>query len=154
MEKRIRSSVFFALAMLFASSMISAEPQHSGHKQPFGDLVAIQKALAADSLDHVSHHAEAIAKAVKDHQLHGLPAGVASQATEVASSKDLKSARRSFKKLSQSFVDYLRSHPDQKGKYKIAYCPMAKSSWIQEGEKIQNPYFGKAMLNCGTFKKN
>ena len=40
-------------------------------------------------------------------------------------------------------------HPDG---YGTAYCPMAKSWWIQKDGTINNPYFGKQMLTCGSFK--
>jgi hypothetical protein len=33
------------------------------------------------------------------------------------------------------------------------YCPMASKQWMQKGEKVSNPYFGKAMLSCGEKKK-
>lgn len=39
----------------------------------------------------------------------------------------------------------------------VAHCPMAAdgkgADWLQEGSKIQNPYFGKAMLECGDVKE-
>jgi hypothetical protein len=36
---------------------------------------------------------------------------------------------------------------------KVAYCPMAKRSWIQKEDAIRNPYYGKSMLTCGSFTK-
>ena len=141
------------MALLFGASLVLADAEHSKSKGPLDDLVAIQKSLAGDSMDHVNHHAMAISKAVKEHKLHGIAAETSQQATKVAQSKSLKSARHSFKALSQSFVDYLANHPDKTGKYRVAYCPMAKASWIQEGEAIRNPYFGKSMLNCGSLKR-
>ena len=32
---------------------------------------------------------------------------------------------------------------------KIAYCPMVKKYWLQKGDTIRNPYYGKAMSDCG-----
>ena len=29
------------------------------------------------------------------------------------------------------------------------YCPMVKKRWLQKGESIKNPYFGKAMQAAG-----
>ena len=37
------------------------------------------------------------------------------------------------------------------------FCPMANSDkgaiWLSSNEKIMNPYFGAAMLSCGTIQK-
>ena len=30
-----------------------------------------------------------------------------------------------------------------------AYCPMARKYWIQKGETIANPYYGRKMADCG-----
>ena len=38
----------------------------------------------------------------------------------------------------------------------VAYCPMAfdnkGAEWLQRGTKINNPYFGDAMLRCGEIR--
>ena len=153
MKNRIKQLITCALVVFVGTVLLSAESKHSESNQPLDDLVAIQTALAGDTMAHVSHHAAAISKAASEHKLHGLSADVASQAAKVAESKNLKAARHWFKPLSKSFVDYLSAHPDKSGKYNVAYCPMAKASWIQKGATIRNPYFGKSMLNCGTIKK-
>lgn len=31
----------------------------------------------------------------------------------------------------------------------IAFCPMAQKYWLQKGEAIKNPFYGKAMSDCG-----
>jgi len=115
-------------------------------------LVAIQKSLAADSLDHVAHQAKAIAKAVHAHEIDGLAHETAAQADSVAGAKDIKKVREAFKKLNASFVAFLKQNPDKSGTYRIAYCPMAKADWVQTGDTIANPYFGSSMLKCGSFK--
>ena len=31
----------------------------------------------------------------------------------------------------------------------IVYCPMARKYWLQKGDAVQNPYYGKQMSDCG-----
>ena len=31
----------------------------------------------------------------------------------------------------------------------IAFCPMAQKYWLQRGDTVQNPFYGKAMPDCG-----
>jgi Cu(I)/Ag(I) efflux system membrane fusion protein/cobalt-zinc-cadmium efflux system membrane fusion protein len=35
----------------------------------------------------------------------------------------------------------------------VAYCPMVKQYWLQEGETILNPYTGQEMSDCGDVKR-
>jgi hypothetical protein len=80
-----------------------------------------------------------------------LPADVTSQADSIAKAKDLESARAAFKLLSDSLIQFAKAHNVTRT-YHIAYCPMAKASWLQTGTTIMNPYFGKAMPHCGQLK--
>lgn len=32
-------------------------------------------------------------------------------------------------------------------------CPMLQKTWVQKGLEIQNPYYGKSMLSCGSALK-
>lgn len=115
-------------------------------------LVAIQVSLADDSMEHVGHHAAGIAAAAREHQVHGLTTKTADHAEALSKARDIKTARAVFKKLNESMEAFLKEHRDSTGKYRIAYCPMAKASWVQSGPVIANPYFGKSMLKCGSFK--
>jgi Cu(I)/Ag(I) efflux system membrane fusion protein len=45
------------------------------------------------------------------------------------------------------------SQPASQPVLAIAYCPMAKASWLQHGQEITNPYMGTAMATCGSIKK-
>jgi hypothetical protein len=33
------------------------------------------------------------------------------------------------------------------------YCPMKKASWLSNNKAIKNPYYGSAMLTCGSVKE-
>jgi hypothetical protein len=32
---------------------------------------------------------------------------------------------------------------------KVAYCPMLQKYWLQQGDTIRNPFYGKRMSDCG-----
>ena len=36
----------------------------------------------------------------------------------------------------------------------VAYCPMKKAEWLQEGDTISNPYFGTSMPDCGEVRRH
>ena len=37
---------------------------------------------------------------------------------------------------------------------KVAYCPMVRKYWLQKGETIQNPFYGRAMSDCGRINED
>ena len=63
---------------------------------------------------------------------------------------DLKAARDALYQLSQPLVRY-RELMVGDDKPAVAYCPMAKKSWLQlETDTIGNPYHGQSMPRCGS----
>jgi hypothetical protein len=109
----------------------------------------IQAALANDSLDGVPAAAKRIAAESAKLGATGEP--VAKAAKGVAAADDIKAARDAFKPLSEAVVALVKADPDGHA-VKLAYCPMAKASWLQTEEKIRNPYYGSSMLSCGEFR--
>ena len=78
---------------------------------------------------------------------------MASAAADLEKAGDIKAMRDAFGPLSDAVVSAAKADgwTDVKG-LKLAYCPMVKRSWLQAGETIQNPYYGKSMPGCGEFK--
>jgi len=70
-------------------------------------------------------------------------------AASVMKTNNLKSAREGFKGLSRSFLTYVKSYGCEVAVYSF-YCDMVKESWLQETNKIGNPYYGSQMLKCGV----
>jgi hypothetical protein len=63
-------------------------------------------------------------------------------------SQDLKSARESYKSLSQAVTNYVKAYGYTSSAYSF-YCPMVDQTWFQSSEKIANPFYGSEMLRCG-----
>ena len=66
---------------------------------------------------------------------------------------DLEATRDRFGALSDAVVAYMDGLklklPDED---KVAFCPMKVKPWIQEGATLANPYYGKDMPTCGSFR--
>ena len=118
----------------------------------YDNYITVQGALAQDSLKGVSAAATAMAEAIKADSMKMLTPKVAQQAEALAQAKDLATARDAFKSLSDSLIQYLKAQKVPAGSYYVAYCPMAKASWLQTGKTILNPYTGASMAHCGQIK--
>ncbi len=153
------------LATLALPALAHEDHQESAFESITEAYLSIQTSLATDSLEGVKDNATAIAKKAKglgvEFDLH--EAGVAKKdakscrklmpelaanAKTLAGAKDIKAARKAFAPLSENMVTYRNMIPGDE-KPNVAYCPMVKHNWLQNGKKINNPYFGAKMLRCG-----
>jgi len=108
--------------------------------------LALHDALARDTMVGVRGQAAALRAAAA---AANLPA-VASAAADLAKQTTLDSARRSFGVLSDALVAYAKSHDDVRAAgVRVAYCPMARKSWLQKDGPVENPYYGRRMRACG-----
>ena len=118
----------------------------------YDNYIRVQGALAQDSLKGVSTAATGMAKAIQGDSMKMLSPKVAQQAETLAKAQDLATARDAFKSLSDSLIQYLKDQEVPAGSYYVAYCPMAKASWLQTGKTILNPCMGTSMVHCGQIK--
>ena len=62
----------------------------------------------------------------------------------------LETARTAFGRLGDAIMIYAQESGAPIGDdVKVAYCPMVRKYWLQQGEKIQNPFYGSKMSDCG-----
>jgi protein SCO1 len=108
--------------------------------------LALHGALARDTMVGVRGQAVALRDAAA---AANVPA-VAGAAADLSKQTTLDAARRSFGVLSDALVVYARSHEDVRAAgVRVAYCPMARKSWLQKDGPVENPYYGRRMRACG-----
>lgn len=98
-------------------------------------------ALADDDLDKAKASLSALAK-----ESTGEMKALAQAAADTG---DIAATRERFKALS-----VVATGMELPADYAVAYCPMYKgiSKWVQKKkDTLANPYYGKAMLTCGSF---
>jgi hypothetical protein len=143
------AAVVLVIVVLAAAATARAEVPLDGVLAPY---LRIQAQLANDTSDTVRADAEAMASAAAALGTAGAPIAVA--ARELSSADGLAAVREAFGKVSDAVMAYVDATQVSVGVDTArAYCPMIKKSWLQKGDAIRNPYFGKGMLGCGVIKK-
>ena len=161
------AKILILILLFLGNSSALAQENHpaSTFEIMVENYLSIQTALAGDSFEGVAASAKAIAKSAADltanFDVHhaGIDAanaervikllpGLETAAVELSKTKTLEAARVAFGDLSDAMVSYRNLAAGEVPH--IAYCPMAKQSWLQNGKKIANPYYGSAMLRCGS----
>ena len=144
-----------AVSCGFAGStqQASATPAAGGEmpRSILDPYLKIQEALADDSLDGVKANAGSIATAATS---LGAPAmKIDTTALQLASAAELDDARAKFGALSQAIDTYMTGLKLKAPEgVRVAFCPMAAKPWLQQGSTIANPYYGKSMPTCGSFR--
>ena len=125
-----------------------AMAQESPASRAFEHYEAIRRALSSDTIAGLKDHASSLrADAVA---LAG--AGVEAHVDALSKAENIEDARKHFAELSTLLVPkFLDARlPDVHG----FMCPMLKKTWVQKGAVIQNPYYGRSMLSCGSGLKH
>jgi|SRR2546430_9345599 len=131
--KKLGITFLVTLCVALGSALIHAASLSEADKQFLARYEKVRSALAADDLAN----AKAAASDLRDE-------GVA-----LVKSSSLKEARVAFETLSDKAKKLVAG---QAGYY-VVNCPMLKKDWVQNSEKIGNPYYGKEMAGCGEIKK-
>ncbi|HJR60699.1 MAG TPA: hypothetical protein VJ813_14910 [Vicinamibacterales bacterium] len=145
----MRALIIAAAAVVIAASATPARAQDpAAHVRPalkaFEHYEGVRRALSADTLADVATHAKRLAE-----QAEGVGGAAAKKSAEkVAAAKTLDDARTAFGELSSILVPVFQA---EKIPGTTAYiCPMNQKPWVQRGDKMENPYYGKSMLTCGS----
>ncbi|UCH93314.1 MAG: DUF3347 domain-containing protein [Candidatus Aminicenantes bacterium] len=133
--------VIFMILIISLGIGLWAGKEGVGKVSPaFTNYVAAQEALASDNLESAKNALELLAKSSK---------GELKKLTETTlKAKNLETLRQAFKPLSEWMVTQ-----ELPNGLAVAYCPMAKAHWVQKNGDVANPFYGSAMLRCGTIKK-
>jgi len=111
----------------------------------------IQTALASDSTEGIRANAGDMATAAA---ALGAPAAkIDKAAIQLASAGGLDDAREKFGRVSEAIDTYMTgSSLKTPQAVRVAYCPMARKPWLQLDGPLANPYYGKSMPGCGSFR--
>ena len=149
MNLMIRSALFVMLVVAATGAVRAGDPLLTMLDPYF----RIQSSLSDDKTDGVKADAAAIATAARSMGESGAP--IAKAADALATADSLVTARTAFSQLSDAVIALSEStKAETDDSVHAMYCPMAKKQWLQKGDKVSNPYYGKAMLTCGEKKKS
>lgn len=72
----------------------------------------------------------------------------------ILNSNGLEEQRTNFAGFSILLINLTKVYGVEKETYYVQFCPMAESKeggyWLSQNQDVKNPYFGDAMLGCGS----
>ncbi|MBA4056539.1 MAG: hypothetical protein C0490_17625 [Marivirga sp.] len=148
-----------------------AQHDHAGHddKKMDQSMAIFKDAKLGTAYEHYTHLKEALVASKGDEakmaagQLQKALSEVSDgkkaseQAAKIASTSNLEDQRKTFTDLSNEVAALVKGGKLSKGAIYMEYCPMANNNtgayWLSNEKQIKNPYFGDAMLKCGSVKE-
>ena len=117
----------------------------------YTDYIALKSALVSSNVDDAKVAAKKLTVSLKGY------AGcenTAITAGKIETAKNIAAQRASFTSLSADVIALFKHASLNKGTIYIQHCPMANNGdggdWLASEKKIQNPYYGSEMMECGA----
>lgn len=120
----------------------------------------IKNALAKDNATLASQNTKALLTNIESFPTKKLSASqqvlwktetakIKTAALAISNEKVIKAQRQSFWSLSTAMINLAKTFNLNSEVVYVQYCPMAKKSWLNEVEDVQNPFYGSMMYDCG-----
>lgn len=153
-------SIFLVVAFFTTAFIQNSFAQDSTKSKPSALLTSyysLKDALVASNANTASASAAEFVKAVnaldtaivKTESRNAL----LNDAVAISQTKDLNAQRVKFATLSANMYVLAKTVKLSTEPVYQQYCPMKKASWLSDVKAIKNPYYGSAMLTCGSVKE-
>jgi hypothetical protein len=143
----------FACATILFAQEIKASFKDEKMNLAYQQYIQLKDALVASKPDEAKKSAAQLQKFLL--VLNNSKA--AHEAEKIASTEKLAVQRKAFSPLSNEMIALVKGNKLSSGTLYLEYCPMANSNkgahWLSNEKEIKNPYFGDAMLKCGSVKE-
>ena len=120
----------------------------------YAHYLRLKDALVASKSDNAKKAASELQKSLT--ALSNVKKAMES-ASKIAATTDLEGQRKEFSTLSNEITSLLKTSKLSMGSIYVEYGPMANNNegahWLSNEQQIKNPYFGDAMLKCGSVKE-
>lgn len=151
--------IFFVVA-IFATLFVQKTFAQNNQSQPSQLLTSyynIKDALVAGNANAASASATEFLKSANNIDSKVIAqdklTDLQKDAGAISQMNDIKHQREHFADLSANMLEIAKSSKLSSQPVYAIYCPMKKSYWLSNDKTIKNPYFGSAMLTCGTVKE-
>jgi Protein of unknown function (DUF3347) len=158
MKKFFYITVLFFMAIVQTVFAQEAKPQiQSQLSRLLTSYYSMKDALVAGNASSASASAELFVKTANaiDYKIisEGNINALVKDAGSISETKDVKLQRQFFSNLSTNMMALAKLVKLSSEPIYEAYCPMKKAYWLTSENTIKNPYFGNAMLTCGSIKE-
>jgi hypothetical protein len=156
---KITRSVFVALLLTVVTIGAKAQTTNAAINNVVTAYLDVKSALAADNGANAEAKARILTAQITAVKITDKAAWkkyadkLSFDARHISETKKIDHQREHFASLSKNLLEVLKALNANAQTLYVQYCPMKKSSWLSDIQAIENPYYGKEMLDCGSVKE-
>jgi hypothetical protein len=156
---KITRSIFVALLLTVITIGAKAQATNAAINNVVTAYLDVKNALAADNGANAEAKAKVLTAQIAATQLKDQATWkkyadkLSFDARHISETKKIDHQREHFASLSKNLLEVLKALKANTQALYVQYCPMKKSSWLSDISAIENPYYGKEMLDCGSLKE-
>lgn len=144
------------IATVFTQNSLAQDSKTAQPAQLLSTYYKLKDALVSSNAASAAANADELVKAIngtdKQTVSDDARANLLKDAGAIAQSKDIKLQREKFANLSNNMFELAKTVKLSADPVYQQFCPMKKASWLSNDKSIKNPYYGSAMLTCGSVK--
>jgi len=151
--------IFLMLALIataFTQNSLAQDSTKSQTAQFLNAYYQLKDNLVKSNATTAAVSAEELVKAINNADATTVNddtrATLLNDANAIFQSSNIKVQREKFATLSNNMFELAKSVKLSAEPVYQQYCPMKKASWLSNDKAIKNPYYGSAMLTCGSIK--
>lgn len=145
------SQVADTAAVKVAAPAVGVEFSKPVEQEIYAGYITLKNALVSTQFDAAKKAAADLSKSLKARE--GCET-TAVTADKIAGAKDIAVQRKEFVGLSADVIALFKHADLKNGLVYVQHCPMANdgngADWLASESKIQNPYYGSEMMECGA----
>src|SRR6478609_351085 len=152
--KKLMTSITFGLISTLTLAQSGVAFKDAKVETAYKDYIQLKNALVASKAEEAKDAAGKLKTSlasVKDGK------NAMTEAAKISKATGLDEIRKTFASLSNEMKTVVKAGQVSKGELYLEYCPMANNNagayWLSNEKEIKNPYFGDAMLKCGSVKE-
>ncbi|MGF7079176.1 DUF3347 domain-containing protein [Mucilaginibacter sp. UYCu711] len=155
---KIIRSIFIVVLLAVVTINVKAQASNATINNVVAAYLEVKNALAADNGKAAQARAKVLSTQIAAVQLQDenwkkYADKLSFDSRHISETDAIAHQREHFASLSKNFYAVVKSMKANAKTLYWQYCPMKKSSWLSDVEAIENPYYGKEMLECGSVKE-
>lgn len=139
-----------AAAVADAGSTVSIKLKDANIQSIYTGYITLKDALVSTKFEEATKAAAALKANLANQKGCESTALIADK---IATAKDIAAQRKDFTALSTDLIALFKHADLEAGTIYVQHCPMANKGdggdWLSSEQKIQNPYYGDEMMECG-----
>lgn len=114
------------------------------------NYISIKNALVSSDAKMAKQTINSLYQSIKEDDNFKQKENLLQSTGKMLKANNIEKQREAFNSVSTIVWDIVKNSEKLNHKVYYQYCPMKKSYWLSTEKEIKNPYYGAAMLNCGS----